>query len=160
MKSGIEIEWMSWNRCREAEVAADAAVIWILNPGMTPYASRGVREIVVSFWDRSDLEPGDHLVASLFGRWPRVCCAVRRMLLGDNGGWPWRPPLSHDAAVLRRFVEGLPDETTRVLVACEFGISRSRAVAEWIAATTGGTAVGDRSRGEPNGRLSDLLFAT
>jgi hypothetical protein len=38
-------------------------------------------------------------------------------------------------------------------------MSRSRAIAEWIAAKVGVTAIGNRSKGEPNARLSDLLFA-
>jgi hypothetical protein len=159
VKSGAKIEWMSWSKCREAEVTDGTAVIWILNPDMKPVQRRTKHELTVTFWDRSALPPGDFLIAALFGRWPSLCCTVRRVVCGDNGGWPWRPPLSHDADAIHKFVDGLPDTIVRVLVACEFGQSRSRAVAEWMAAATAGIAIGDASKGLPNSRLSDLLFS-
>ncbi|WP_327209930.1 hypothetical protein [Rhizobium leguminosarum] len=160
MKSGVEIEWMSWDGCLGTDLdSSSTAVIWILNPGMKPFPRRAAFETSLAFWDRSELPPLDHLIASLFGRWPEACCAIRRALCGDNGGWPWRPPLSHDAEAVKGFVDDLPAYVSRVVVACEFGISRSRAVAEWIAASVGTTAIGNRAKGEPNARLSDLLFS-
>lgn len=160
MKGSVEISWMSWSECRETEVDGRTAVIWILNPEMKPFNRRAGHELTLHFWDRSDLPPGDHVVATLLGRWPDVCCTTRRLLFGDNGGWPWRPPLRRDADDIKAFVQGLPDDVCRVIVACEFGMSRSRAVAEWLAAKTGTVAVGNRTKGEPNGRLSDLLFGS
>lgn len=160
MKRGVEIAWMSWDACLASTITGDTAVIWILNPGMRPFRRRAAFETSLAFWDRSALPPMDYLIASVLGRWPSACCAVRRALCGNNGGWPWRPPLIADARQLKRFVDQLPDDVARVVVACEFGLSRSRAVAEWLAHSTGSRAVGDHSKGAPNARLADLLFDT
>jgi hypothetical protein len=149
--------WMSWNESLSEEIGEKTAVVQILNPGMAPFQLGVRRQLVLSFWDRTELSFGETILAKLFGSRPSLCVRLHRLFLGDNGGWPWRPPLAADADQIRKFVNDVP-EGWSFLVTCEYGRSRSRAVAEWIALHRKIKIVGDRSRGTANVLLADLLF--
>lgn len=158
MKTETEVRWMSWGECLAEPLGDETAIIYVLNPGMDAYPRRSRHELVLSFWDRSELPLSETILARLFGSRPDLCVSLRRLFLGDNGGWPWRPPLSDDARRIRKFVNEVPSSVRRYAVACEFGRSRSRAIGEWLAATKGYQPVGDRAHGMPNVILSDMLF--
>jgi len=151
------VRWMSWNESLSEEIGEKTAVIQILNPGMAPFQLGVRRQLVLSFWDRIELTFGETILAKLFGGRPSLCVRLYRLFFGDNGGWPWRPPLADDAEQIRKFVDEVP-EGWSFLVTCEYGRSRSRAVAEWIALHRKIKIVGDRSRGTANVLLADLLF--
>jgi hypothetical protein len=157
MEKTATSKWMSWGRSLAEDFGERTAFIQILNPDMRPFNLGARQQLVLSFWDRSELQPGEAILAKLFGSRPDLCVRMHRLFLGNNGGWPWRPPLADDARSIREFVDGIPQGWDFV-VTCEFGHSRSRAVAEWIAARRQIGAVGDDSRGSPNARLSALLF--
>lgn len=149
--------WMDWSEAHETRFGEDVAAIYLLNPGMDPPKRRSKHELVLSFWDRTELSGLDAAVAGLLGGRPALCVRARAFMLGDNGGWPWRPPLSDDARRIAAFVDSLPHEVTTFVVACEFGRSRSRAVAEWIASRRGIEAKGNHFRGVANPLLRRLL---
>jgi hypothetical protein len=150
------VRWMSWGESLSEDFGGTTAVIQILNPGMQPFKLGAKRELVLSFWDRSELPFGETILTRLFGNRPALCVRLQRLFFGDNGGWPWRPPLADDARRIREFVDGIP-EGWNFVVACEYGQSRSRAVGEWIASRRKLQAAG-RTRGTANVLLADLLF--
>ena len=84
-----------------------------------------------------------------------------------NGGWPVVPFSCGDAAAIIDFVRTLPAEVRVLLIHCEYGKSRSRAVAEFLAdkgEAFGGTVLGDfRPLPDPsvvpNRRVARLLRA-
>lgn len=149
---------MSWGDSLSEELGEKTAVIQILNPGMSPFQIGARRELVLSFWDRTTLTFGETLIARLFGHRPDICVSLYRFFFGDNGGWPWRPPLKADADAIRKFVEGIPEGWSFV-VTCEYGRSRSRAVASWIAAHRRIKTGGGRDVGTANVLLADMLFS-
>lgn len=151
------VRWMSWGESLSEEFGRPTAVIQILNPGMLPFHLEARRELVLSFWDRNELSFGETILTRLFGNRPALCVRLHRLFFGNNGGWPWRPPLADDARRIREFVDGIPEGWDFVVV-CEYGRSRSRAVAEWIASRRKLQVVGDRGRGTANVLLADLLF--
>lgn len=148
---------MSWGESLSEDFGGATAVIQILNPGMQPFHLEAKRQLVLGFWDRIELTFGETILARLFGNRPEMCVRMHRLLFGNNGGWPWRPPLADDATRIRAFVDGIP-EGWNFVVTCEYGHSRSRAVAEWIASRRKIQAVGSRERGTANVLLADLLF--
>jgi hypothetical protein len=148
---------MSWGKSLSEDLGERTAVIQILNPGMQAFDLGAKRQLVLGFWDRHSLTFGETVIAQLFGNRPELCVRMHRLCLGDNGGWPWRPPLADDARRIREFVDAVPDEWD-FLVTCEYGHSRSRAIAEWIATRRKMQAIGSREGGSANVLLSDLLF--
>jgi hypothetical protein len=151
-------KWMSWGESLSEQFGEKTAVIQILNPGMQPYQIGAHRELVLSFWDTRELTFGETILARLFGNRPQLCLKLQRMFYGDLG-WPWRPPLACDAKRIKDFVDNTPAGWD-FIVTCEYGQSRSRAVAEWIAFHRKIKPVGSKTRGTPNILLSDLLFGT
>ncbi len=149
--------WMSWGESLTEDFGGPTAVVQILNPGMQPFQLGAKHQLVLSFWDRQELSFGETILARLFGSRPALCVRMHRLFFGNNGGWPWRPPLADDARRIREFVDGIPSEWDFVVI-CEYGHSRSRAVAEWIASRRKLQAVGSRGRGTANVLLADLLF--
>lgn len=158
MKTEIEVRWMSWGECLAEPLGDETAIIYVLNPGMDSFHQRSKHELVLSFWDRFELPLSETILVKLFGSRPELCVSLRRLFLGDNGGWPWRPPLADDARRIREFVDQVAPSVQRFVIACEFGKSRSRAIGEWLAATRGYQPVGDRAHGTANVILADLLF--
>ncbi len=147
---------MSWGAILAEDFGEKTALVQILNPGMIPYDIRCERQLVLSFWDRTELDFKEGAVARMFGGKPDLCVRLHRTFMGDNGGWPWRPPLADDARRIREFVDAVPEGWDFVTI-CEFGRSRSRAVAEWIAGRRKIEAVGDTKKGKPNALLAGLL---
>jgi predicted protein tyrosine phosphatase len=152
------VRFISWGASLAEEFGGQIALIQILNPGMTPYNIRCERQLVLSFWDRNELDLKEGIIARLFGKRPDLCVLLHRTLLGDNGGWPWRPPLTDDARRIKEFVDSIPDAWDFVVI-CELGRSRSRAVAEWISNRRKIQAVGNTAKGNPNSLLVALLSA-
>ena len=148
---------MSWEERDAGQFGKTTAFVHILNPGMEPPPRRSNFELSVAFWDRNQLDFGETFLAWLFGGRPKICTWFYDRLIDNNDGWPWRPPLTYDARRIRSFVDSVPS-TYDFAVACEYGRRRSRAVAEWIAYHRGIVAAGDRSRGQANPLLADLLF--
>ena len=130
------------------------ALVVISNPGAMPPLG-GRHRLDLAFWDAVDPDLADRMLLSALGGKPTACVRLRGTLRGD-GGWPWRPPMSADAHAIRGFVAGLPRDVRSLHVACEFGKSRSRAVAEWVARERGCDASGDTS-GAANPVLAGLL---
>lgn len=157
MKTVAAARWMSWGQSLSEDFGGPTAVIQILNPGMQPFQIGARRQLVLSFWDRSELTFGETILTRIFGNRPALCVRLHRLFFGNNGGWPWRPPLADDARRIQEVVDGIPDGWNFV-VTCEYGHSRSRAVAEWIASRRKMQAVGSRERGTANVLLADLLF--
>lgn len=149
---------MSWGDSLSEELGETTAVIQILNPGMSAFQIGASKQLVLSFWDRTTLTFGEALLARIFGSRPSICVKAHRVFFGNNGGWPWRPPLKADAVEIRQFVDGIPAGWS-FIVTCEYGRSRSRAVAEWIAAHRKIKTAGERARGTANVLLLDMLFA-
>jgi hypothetical protein len=113
----------------------------------------------LEFWDEEDIHlPGmKRLIADRLGGRASLCLAVGRWLFGDGSGWVWRPFLPADAARIRALARDLKDRPiSRIYVSCEYGRSRSRAVAEWLASECGTVATGNM-KGRPNRRVVRLL---
>jgi len=136
------------------------AVVRIHNPGREDIPADGWGGVLeLRFWDVDDdsLSLAERAVAALLGRWPDLCTDLGNGLFA-KGGWPWRPFLAADAMAITRFVAGLPDGVTDLVVSCEFGRSRSRGVAEALAVRLGVPADG-MSRGYANRRVARLMAA-
>lgn len=151
------VRFMRWQAMTSRKPNKNAAAILILNPDTfepdVPYE----RVLTLRFWDHAGLDLVDHWIARLFGRNPERCVSIRNQLRRKKSAWPWRPPLQADARDIRDFLNSLPAEISEIDVACEYGRSRSRAVAEWIAAKNKIEATGSREKGRPNPRLVKLL---
>ncbi len=147
---------VSWSGAGEIERMArcdGVALIVLSNPGTIREAT-GRHRLDLEFWDATEVDLVDRLLLAALGHAPDRCVALRSRFRRSD--WDWRPPMRADAQRIAGFVSGLPVDVGRVHVACEFGRSRSRAVAEWLGALYGTMPVGDRG-GTPNPILSRLL---
>lgn len=150
------VRFMRWQAMTSARPEKTTAAIMILNPDTLETELRYKHVLILRFWDHAKLDLIDSTIARLFGHRPDLCVDIRARLRRKSA-WPWRPPLSADADQIVAFLASLPPEVTEVDVACEYGRSRSRAVAEWIAHESGIEATGNRTKGRPNPRLAFLL---
>lgn len=118
-----------------------SAVIFIDNPpGYTPDISEYGCGIFFNFWD---YEPKSFLEKQLL----KIPFADETLIkIGQNiFHKTWRPIFYSDAKKIKAFVLSLPADIDSVICVCEFGRSRSRAVAEYLAAYYGVESVGDKS---------------
>ena len=156
MQKKPTVKWTSLPLGYFEKIGEKTAVIQILNPDTDdPYPIKAERQLVLSFWDRTHLNFRERIIAHLFGNKPDLCVRMHRIFIGDNGGWPWRPPLADDVRRIKEFVDSVPEDWS-FMVLCEFGRSRSHAVAEWIAAHRKIQADGF-SYGGPNELLATML---
>lgn len=156
MKKKPFAKWTSYPLGFFEKIEEKTAVILILNPDAEHPPINAERHLILSFWDRTNLNFRERVLVRLFGNRPDVCVRLQRILMGDNSGWPWRPPLADDARRIKEFVDSVPEDWS-FIVLCEYGRSRSRAVAEWIVARRKIEADGFRGAGRPNAILEKLL---
>lgn len=150
------VEFMSLGKLQARTLSPTDATIVILNAD-TPFPPKqGRRRLTLTFWDTTSLSLPERLLVALLGNNPDLCVKVRNLLARDRNGWPWRPPMKGDAVQVASFVRNLPKEVNTVLVACEYGQSRSRAIAEWIGKQVKAPVTGDESK-RPNPILAALL---
>lgn len=154
------VRFMRWQAMTAKKPSSEIAGIIILNPDTFEPELRYENYLVLRFWDHAGLDLIDHWIARLFGRNPSLCVRIRSKIRRKRSAWPWRPPLIADAIAVRDFLANLPEDITEIDVSCEYGRSRSRAVAEWIASENGIRAVGNREKGRANPRLVHLLKET
>lgn len=157
----VEVTWHSRGEIPGLSPAPGSALIEIVNPGWSAIgeSSRWGAYLGLEFWDEDDVHlPGmKRVIADRLGGNAALCLAVGRWLFGDGGGWVWRPFLAADAVRVRALARQVKDRSiSRIHVACEYGRSRSRAVAEWLAGECGTVATGNR-KGRPNARVVRLL---
>lgn len=150
------VRFMRWQAMTSKRPTENTAAIMVLNPDTPEVTLRYKHILILRFWDHARLDLIDGLLARYLGGNPALCVSIRASLRRDSG-WPWRPPLAADAQAVSGFLEALPPEITELDVACEYGRSRSRAIAEWVALGNGVEAEGNRAKGRPNPRLTYLL---
>ncbi len=151
------VRFMRWQAMTSTKRRGNVAGIIVLNPDTFEPELPYDNVLVLRFWDHARLDIIDRFLARIFGRRPDLCVRVRSMFRGKKSAWPWRPPLAADAISVREFLENLPPGIDEIDVSCEYGRSRSRAIAEWIASRNGIAAIGNREKGSPNARLETLL---
>jgi hypothetical protein len=154
------VRFMRWQAMTSKKNVSNIAGIIILNPDTFEPDLKYENFLVLRFWDHAKLDVIDHWIARVFGRNPELCVRMRSRIRRKRSAWPWRPPLIADAIAVRDFLANLPSDVKEIDVSCEYGRSRSRAVAEWIASENGIRAVGNREKGRANPRLAGLLNET